>query len=114
MNENNNTAVKKTFDGEVTEEQIQSWKNKHRKVIRIDVVDGDELHVAYFHRPSLETMSAVSKIAKTDEVKSSEVMYKNCFLGGSSEIEKDAILFLEATKQLGTLMTSCQSSLKNL
>ena len=48
-----------TFDGGVTEEQIQSWKNKHRKVIRIDVVDDDELHVAYFHRPSLETMSAV-------------------------------------------------------
>ena len=70
--------------------------------------------VAAIQRYSLETMSAVSKIAKTDEVKSSEVMYKNCFLGGSSEIEKDAILFLEATKQLGTLMTSCQSSFKNL
>lgn len=59
-------------------------------------------------------MAAVTKIAKTDEVKSCEVMFDNCWLGGSEALRQDAILFLEATKQLGTMLNSCRSSLKNL
>lgn len=103
-----------TFDGGVTEEQIKSWKGKHGKVVRIDVVDEGDLHVGYFHRPRLETMGAVSKMAKSDELKSSEVMFDNCWLGGSPALRTDAVLFLEATKQLGTMLNSCRSSLKNL
>ena len=103
-----------TFDGGVTDEQIKAWKGKHGKVVRIDVVDDGDLHVGYFHRPRLETMSAVTKMAKTDELKSSEVMFDNCWLGGSPAMRTDAVLFLEATKQLGTMLNSCRSSLKNL
>ena len=103
-----------TFDGGVTEEQIRAWKGKHGKVVRVDVVDDGDLHVGYFHRPRLETMSAVTKMAKTDELKSSEVMFDNCWLGGSPAMRTDAVLFLEATKQLGTMLNSCRSSLKNL
>ena len=101
-----------TYDGEVKENDIQQWKSRYGKVIRIDVVDGDELHVGYFHRPKLETMSAVSKIAKTDEVKSAEVMFDNCWLGGSKALREDTVLFLEVTKQLGTIFKHCMSSLK--
>ena len=103
-----------TFDGGITEEQIKAWKNKYGKVVRIDVVDDGDLHVGYFHRPRLETMSAVTKMAKTDELKSSEVMFDNCWLGGSPAMRSDAVLFLEATKQLGAMLNSCRSSLKNL
>lgn len=103
-----------TFDGGVTEEQINQWKGRHGKVVRIDVVDAGDLHVGYFHRPRLETMSAVAKMAKSDELKSSEVMFDNCWLGGSPALRTDAVLFLEATKQLGTMLNSCRSSLKNL
>lgn len=106
--------IGETFDGGVTEEQIKSWKNKHGKVVRIDVVDGEDLHIGYFRRPQLEIMSAVTKIAKTDELKSSEMMYDNCWLGGSSAMRTDALLFLAATQQLGTMLNSCRSSLKNL
>ena len=62
----------------------------------------------------LETMSAVTKLAKSDELRSSEVMFDNCWLGGSSALRNDAILFLEVTKQLGVMLNSCRSSLKNL
>jgi hypothetical protein len=103
-----------TFDGGITEEQIKAWKGKYGKVLRIDVVDDGDLHVGYFHRPRLETMSAVTKMVKTDELKSSEVMFDNCWLGGSPAMRTDAILFLEATKQLGAMLNSCRSSLKNL
>lgn len=103
-----------TFDGGVTDEQITKWKNVHKRVIRIDVVDGEELHVAYFKRPSLETMSAVTKVTKTDEVKGVSVLYDNCFLGGDPEMREDALLFMAATAQLGKLFNSCLGSLKNL
>lgn len=110
----NKTQQAQTFDGGISPEQIMQWKGKHGKVVRIDVVDDGDLHVGYFHRPRLETMSAVTKIAKTDELKSSEVMFDNCWLGGSPAMRNDAILFLEATKQLGVMLSSCRSSLKNL
>lgn len=104
----------KTYDGGVADEKIQSWKNVHRRVVRIDIVDGEDLHVVYFKRPSIETMSAVTKISKTDEVKGSTTLYDNCFLGGSEEVRNDAILFAAAAKHLGELFNSCVSSLKNL
>lgn len=107
-------ATGQTFDGGVTEEQIQAWKAKHGKVIRIDVIDDGDLHVGYFHRPRLETMSAVAKITKTDEIKGSETLFDNCWLGGSTAIRHDAILFMEAGKQLAAMLSSCRSSIKNL
>lgn len=103
-----------TFDGGVTEEQIKAWKSKHGRVIRIDIVDDGDLHVGYFRRPRLEAMSAVSKMVKTDEVKSSEVLFDNCWLGGSPAMRTDAVLFLATSKQLGKMLNSCRSSLKNL
>lgn len=102
------------IDGGVTAEQTAQWKQKHGKVVRIEINDGDDCHVGYFHRPNLETMSAVAKIAKTDELKSSEVIFDNCWLGGSPAIRHDAVLFIEATKQLGAMLNSCRSTLKNL
>ncbi|MBQ8282411.1 MAG: hypothetical protein IJZ01_02410 [Paraprevotella sp.] len=102
------------IDGGVTAEQTAQWKQKHGKVVRIEINDGDDCHIGYFHRPNLETMSAVAKIAKTDELKSSEVIFDNCWLGGSPSIRHDAVLFIEATKQLGAMLNSCRSTLKNL
>jgi len=59
MNEKKNQYAH-TYDGGVTEKNIEEWKRKHRKVIRIDVVAGGDLYVGYFQRPSLETMAAVA------------------------------------------------------
>lgn len=102
------------FDGGVSEEQIRRWKAAHRRIIRIDVTDGEDLHVAYFRRPTIETMSAVTKTGKTDEVKSAGVLYDNCFLGGDPEMRRDALLFMAATAQLGRMFEACMGSLKNL
>lgn len=115
-NENNETKQPrgKTYDGGVTGQQIERWKAAHKRVVRIDVTDGEDLHVAYFKRPSLETMSAVTKVGKSDEVKSAAVLYDNCFLGGDTEIREDALLFMAAAAQLGRMFNACLGSLKNL
>ena len=106
--------IKTTFDGGVTEEQIAKWKAQHRKVVRIDVVDGDELHTGYFKRPSLETIKAANVVVQSDEIKSSEIVFDGCWLGGSEYMRKDSVLFMGAAKQLGTMLSGAMSSLKNL
>ena len=103
-----------TFDGGVGEEQITQWKHRHGKVVRIDVVDGEDLHVGYFKRPGIDTLRAVTKIAKTDEITATETMAKNCWLGGSEAMLSDGVLFNETQQQLANMLQSCQSSLKNL
>lgn len=114
MEQTKTTPAGTTYDGGISEEQINKWKAAHGKVVRIDVADGDDLHVAYFHRPSLETMSAVAKLSKTDEVNAAGVLYDNCLLGGSAAMRQDGLLFMAAMAQLGRLMNSCMGSLKNV
>lgn len=111
--DNKKTEVR-TFNGEVTQAQIDAWKGKHRKVVEITVTDEDEVHVGYFRRPDMATMSAVNTLAKTDEVKSSNTMFDNCWLGGSPFLKEDAILRMAAIGQLATVLNSCIGSIKNL
>lgn len=103
-----------TFDGGITEESIIELKKQFRKVFRINVVDGNETHVGYFKRPDFATVKAVTKLAKTDEVESGRVMFKNCWLGGSKYLEEDAVLFMAVQVQLGKLLNGCMGSIKNL
>ena len=41
-------------------------------------------------------------------------MFKYCWLGGSEELERDAVLFMAVQVQLGKVLNSCMGSLKNL
>lgn len=112
--EPNKEKTSLTIDGGVTEQQIQQWKAQHRKVIRIDVVDGEECHIGYFKRPTLETMGAVSKIAKTDDMRSMQVLFDGCWLGGSEYLRNDAVLFLQCGAQLNKAFLETMGSIKNL
>lgn len=103
-----------TFDGGVTAEQVEAWKNKHRKVYRVDIVDGEDTHIGYFKRPDFATIKAITKVAKTDEVEAGKIMFNNCCLGGSEELKDDAVLFMAVQVQLGKLVNGCMGSLKNL
>ncbi len=110
----NEQAVKTTFDGGISEDQIKQWKAKYRKVVRIDVVDDGELHVGYFHRPTMETMQAAAKVSKTDDVRSGEMLFDGTWLGGSEYLRTDSVLFLATMQQLNKVFNGCMSSIKNL
>lgn len=114
MNNNETKPAGQTFDGGVSEEQITQWKHRHGKVVRIDVVDGEDLHVGYFKRPDIDTLRAVTKMAKTDDINAAETLVKNCWLGGSEAMLKDGVLFNETQQQLALMLQSCKGSLKNL
>jgi len=101
-------------NGGITQEQIAMWKNQHRKVSEISVIDEGEKHVGYFHRPSMETMSAVNKIGKTDEVKAANILFDNCWLGGSQTMKEDAVVKMAAIGKLNELMNISTAEIKNL
>ena len=48
------TKEARTFDGGITPEQVEAMKSKHRKVFRVDIVDGEDTHVGYFKRNNIE------------------------------------------------------------
>lgn len=117
--EQNELAAKRTaypvIDGGVTEQIRQSWK-QNGCVVAVDIYDdmSEEHHIAYFRRPSMETLSAVSAVSKQDELKGADVMFKNCWLGGSASVQDDAILKTSALGALGKLFATCHTELKNL
>lgn len=103
-------------NGGVSEEMINAWKAKHRKVFAVEVVDDDtkEVFVGYFAHPDKETLSLVNKIAKADEIKSAETMFNRCWLGGDELLKTDPAMNLSATGQLQGIFTSYSATLKNL
>lgn len=114
MKEEDKESAARTFDGGVTEQQVEAWKRQHRKAYRVDIVDGEDTHIGYFKRPDFATIKAVTKLAKSDEVEAGKVMFDNCWLGGSKELREDAVLFMAVQAQLGGLLNGCMGSLKNL
>ncbi|WP_289740927.1 hypothetical protein [Muribaculum intestinale] len=106
--------IPRVINGALTESQVAAFKEKHRKSFAVEVRDGDEVHVGYFKRPTFETIKAVTKVAKTDEVEAGKVMFDNCWLGGSEELRTDALLFMAVQKQLGAVLNGFQSLIKNL
>lgn len=109
--ENNEFNV---IDGGITDADIAKWKGQNGKVMLVEIEEGDTVHKAYFKRPTLNTMAAVTKVGKTNEVESAKILLNDCWLGGSEAVKSDVVLFMEATKQLSKIFENCTSHLKNL
>ncbi len=112
MEKVNNTP--KVFNGDLTEAQVKAFKTQHRKSFAVEIQDGNEVHIGYFKRPTLETLKAITKVAKSDEVEAGKVMFDNCWLGGSQELRTDALLFMAVQKKLGEVLNGFQGLIKNL
>ena len=78
-NEENKAQEAQTYDGGITPEQVAQMKAKHRKAFRIDIVDGADTHVGYFKRPDFDTIKAVTKVSKVDEVEAGKIMFDKCW-----------------------------------
>ena len=104
------------INGDITSEQIQAWKNRYGRIVEVCVADDEvgERHIGYFRRPDPQTMQAFSSVSKNNEIKASEIMFDNCWLGGSPMMKSDAIYKISATGMLSTLLSRCSTSLKNL
>lgn len=110
------TTGYKIINGDLTDEQLSALKARHGRVVEIEVADTEfkELHRGYFRRPDMKTMQAFSATAKGNEVKAAEVMFDNCWLGGSAMMKSDAVYKLQAVGELQNIFGKCVSKLKNL
>lgn len=110
------TTGYKLFDGGVTDSQIAAWKAAHGRISEVTVDDPEfeERHVGYFRRPDMKTMQAFSATAKSNEVKAAEVLFDNCWLGGSPAMKTDAVYKMEGMNAMQGIFGRCLRNLKNL
>lgn len=94
----------------VTEEQIQEWKQKHGKVYKIRVDD----KVCYLKRPSRKTLSYASVAGKDDPIKFNEVVLRDCWLCGDEEIKTDDVLFMSISPKLADIIEIKETELEEL
>ena len=100
--------------GQLTETELSRLKKQYGRVYAITVEDDGEAYVAYFRRPDMSTLSAMTKMAKTDEIQASKVLLENCFVGGAEEVKTDTALFLAVVGQLSKVVGSVRATLKNV
>ena len=100
--------------GQLTESELSRLKKQYGRVYEIAVEDEGEQYAAYFRRPDMATLSAMTKMAKTDEIQASKVLMENCFVGGADEVKTDTALFVAAIGQLSKVVGSARATLKNV
>lgn len=114
--ETNENKELKVNNGGVSPQQIEGWKNRHRRVYEVEVKDPEtnEVFKGYFKRPDMKTLEASNALNKQNEVKASLVLFDNCWLGGAPELKEDALYQMEAIAAMSGIFSKCVHSLKNL
>ena len=100
--------------GEASPEELLTLKGKYGKVKMVEVEDEDAIYCIYLKRPDFETLKAVTKVSKTDELEGTKVFIRNCMVGGASEVLDDAVLLVAAASAASSLLTSAKAVLKNV
>jgi hypothetical protein len=93
-----------------TKEQIDNWKGKHGEIFRIVVED----KACYLKKPSRKALGYASMAGKENPLKFNEVMLKDCWLDGDSEIQTDDTLFLSVSGKLADLIEVKEAELEKL
>jgi hypothetical protein len=101
---------------EATEAQIKQWKKEFKEIYAIEVIMDDEgtQAIAYFRKPTLDTITAADKFMKEDPLKGGDVLFENCWIGGEETIKGNDEARLSCMKHLGKLFQVKVSKLKKL
>ena len=99
--------------GEASPEELLTLKGKYGKVKMVEVEDEDAIYCIYLKRPDFETLKAVTKVSKTDELEGTKIFIRNCMVGGASVVLDDAVLLVAAASAASSLLTSAKATLKN-
>lgn len=99
--------------------QINEWKNKYGSVYAITIPgntdDGEkDSFTGYFRKPNLKIISASSRFANDNPVKSGEILFENCWLGGDQEIKDNDELKLTAITKINELFKVREADIKKL
>jgi hypothetical protein len=116
MTKSNSTVKEETLAGGVTRGQIEAWKRQHGDIYAIDVESddaGNKLR-CYVRKPDLNIISASSKFASSDPVRSGMVVFENCWLAGDPEIKANDELKISVVIKLNELFKIREAEIKKL
>lgn len=104
---------------EVTDTQIKQWKKKYGEVHLVTVPLDDEgkkgkVAIGYFHKPSLETISAAGKFADDDPIKSGMIIFDNTLLSADPELTSSDEAKISAIQAVSELFKVRQAKIKKL
>lgn len=86
--------------GQVSKEQIETWKQQYGEIYGIKV-DG---HICYLRAPDRKILSYATTVGSKDAIRFNEILLNNCWLGGSEEIKTNDSLFLSVSGKLAEII----------
>lgn len=98
------------LQGEVSQEQIDKWKQTHGDVYRYEV----EGHVCYLKNASRQTVSHAEAVSGSDNVTFNETLLNDCWLGGSETVRTNDAYFLGISSFLAELIQVKTGTLKKI
>jgi acyl-coenzyme A synthetase/AMP-(fatty) acid ligase len=93
-----------------TKEEIQALKEEHGDIFLLSVED----KCCILKTPNRKILSYATTASQKDPLKFNEVILKNCFVAGDTEIKDDDSYFLSAGKQLVDIIEVKESRLEKL
>ena len=94
----------------VESHQIELWKKSHGRVYEMCV----EEKRAYFRSPDRQTLSYALCKGQHDPAAATEVVARNCFLGGEVALIEEDAYFLTLVSTMAKLIEVKEASLKKL
>jgi hypothetical protein len=83
------------------------------KTVKIQVELDGEKYQCELRRPSVETLSVVNKMQKSDEVRAASTLIAQCWVGGDDEIKQDGLLMIAVAAEFGKQNQPKTTILKN-
>lgn len=109
--------AKDKFIGQATDEQIAAWKEKHGDIYALKTEPGEDdqaRHICYVKVPSRKVLGAAAESSRNNPIKYSEVVLRQCWLGGSEAIRERDDLFLAVSGKMADLIQIGEAELEKL
>lgn len=107
---------KKVPANETIKSRIEAWKKKHGAVYRVTTTDEKTSELDfYLIKPDMIIMSAVLKVADSDPLKSTQILFQNCLLNKENEHYVDDVdVMMSISPHLELLIEQREATIKKL
>jgi hypothetical protein len=105
-----NIELQNQRKGEVSQAQIDNWKEKHGEVLTYEVGDSS---VFYLHRPDRKIVKLALSKAANDPLEMARVLITNCWLSGDESLKEDTGLHFSLISELNQIIGVKTLQLKN-